>query len=72
MPEIQDFKKASASAQGISVNFKMYPCMYYLHGPTRLPTGTHVCVQYEAHRKHQASLLLVDVVFARLIHDSSY
>lgn len=31
MPETQDFKKASASAQDISGNFKMYPCMYYLH-----------------------------------------
>lgn len=31
MPKTQDFKKASASAQDISGNFKMYPCMYYLH-----------------------------------------
>ncbi len=27
----QDFKKASASAQGHSGNLKTYPCMYYLH-----------------------------------------
>lgn len=69
MPEIQDFKKASASAQGISGNLKMYPCIYVL--PTRL--SMYLCnMKPTSSTKDQASLLLVDVVFANLLHDSSY